>query len=342
MSNIYEELLENLLKNNKVALVTKFSDGIVEKSIFTGNDFFHDTLPEIEQAFAMGKPVCIENDKTIIVEPFSKNERMIIFGGGHISLCLAEFASKVGFSVVVVDDRAEFANRDRFPMAKQVICAPFQDAIKEIGLSESDYIVMVTRGHEQESEILKALFQEEKCKYYGMIGSKARVRGLKQVLANQGIEEKWLEEVRNPIGLDIGAQTPEEIAVAILAEVIMVKRTAKEGHVSVQTDVQMNVIEELAAGSLKPELKRAVVTLIETKGSTPRKAGAKMIVLEDGSIYGTVGGGEEEATMICQALETITTGVARITTLDISEKSGVQQGVLCGGTMKLLVELIHR
>lgn len=343
MNNIYEEILDNLKRTDRVALVCRFNNGDVEKRLYTGNDFFHDTLPEIDKVFATGKPACIHKQGTeiILIEPFLKNERMIIFGGGHISLSLAEFASKVGFEVVVIDDRAEFANKTRFPFAKEVLCAPFEKAIKKLDLCSLDYVVMVTRGHEQESEIIKSLSQEKSCKYYGMIGSRARVKGLKQVLAASGIDEKWLEEIHNPIGLDIGAQTPEEIAIAILAEVIMEKRVKKEKEsTAVETDVQMKVIEELAVKKLKPDMKRALVTLIETKGSTPRKAGAKMIVFEDGSIYGTIGGGEEEATMISQALETIYTGVARVTTLDISEKSKVQQGVLCGGTMKLLVEQV--
>lgn len=129
-----------------------------------------------------------------------------------------------------------------------------------------------------------------------MIGSRRRVEELKTYLEeNKHLPHDWLKRIHSPIGLNIGAVTPEEIAVSILSELILVKRTLRPNP-PYPSDVDLNVILELAnPPKERADQKKALVTIIETKGSTPRKAGANMIVYEDGSVYGTIGGGCAEA-----------------------------------------------
>ena len=309
----------------------------------TDDAFFEDAPEIVKRAFAEGKPIAEKVESgNILVEPFCKDERMIILGGGHVSLALAEFASKIGFSVIVVDDRPGFSNKARFPFASETICDSFEHAIPLLGINGMDYVVLVTRGHKHDGDCLRALSKETATKYLGMIGSRRRVAGLKDVLEEEGISRAWLDSIYTPIGLNIGAVTPEEIGISILAEIIQVKRQPKKDENAVlHSDVEMEVIEKLAiVPDKRKNVKKAVVTIIETKGSAPRKAGAKMIVYEDGMIEGTVGGGCAEANLMGIARGVIKTGGYRIEKVDLTNEVAGEEGMVCGGTMTMLIEAV--
>lgn len=279
----------------------------------------------------------------IFVEPFTRESRMILLGGGHVSLALEEFAARTGFAVTVVDDRLTFANKVRFPLAKEVLCEEFGRAIEKLDIHRSDYVVLLTRGHRHDGDCLRSLAKQEKTVYLGMIGSRRRVRELKDQLAEEGVSRDWLESIHTPVGLDIGAVTPEEIAIAILAEVIMVKRKPAGGNgVRVlQSDIDMEVTADLAQAPEKmQDMRRATVTIMETKGSTPRKAGAKMIVYENGMIQGTIGGGCAEANLMQYAREIIRNGGYKICHVDMTGTVAEDEGMVCGGTMQVLIECV--
>ena len=341
--NTYLELLEKLEKYGKAAKLTTLSDKC-EKEIVTEESIFED-LPEIvKKAFFDGKPVLEQKEgKIIIAEPFCKEERLILLGGGHISLALVEFATKTGFSVTVVDDRPSFANEARFPFADKVICDSFEEAIPKLDIQPVDYIVLVTRGHKHDGVCLRMLAKETETKYIGMIGSRRRVAGLKDALCEEGIDRAWLEKIHTPIGLSIGAVTPEEISIAILAELIQVRRMPKEeGQQTVRSDVELEVIEKLAnIPKNRVGVKKATVTVIETKGSTPRKAGAKMIVYEDGFTEGTIGGGCAEASLAAISREVIKNGGYRMETVNLTNDIAAEEGMVCGGVMTMLIEAVQ-
>ena len=143
-------------------------------------------------------------------------ERLILCGGGHVSLEVAHIARRLEFELVVIDDRPEFASRERFPMAGQVVCAPFLEALDGLGSRESDYYVILTRGHAHDRDCLEHVLRG-KYAYAGMIGSRTKVAAVKAALEAAGIARKILDGVHSPIGLSIGAQTPAEIAVSIAA-----------------------------------------------------------------------------------------------------------------------------
>lgn len=159
----------------------------------------------------------------LMLEPVVPAERLIILGGGHVGQALTSLAELSGFPVVVVDDRPFFANGGLFPAGTQVICDDFSRAIARLAPGSTDYVVIVTRGHQYDRVCLKQLAGCQLA-YIGMIGSKRRVAGLFDELAQEGVSREWLEKVHSPIGLNIGAETPAEIAVSILAELIQVKR----------------------------------------------------------------------------------------------------------------------
>lgn len=152
-----------------------------------------------------------------------QKSKAIIAGGGHISLPLSQILSMAGFQVTVIDDRPEFANRARFPQAEQVFCEDFTRALSTIHIDRDTAVIIVTRGHRYDLDCLRAVINSSAC-YLGMIGSRRRIRSIIEQMIEEGMSENAVKRLYAPIGLDIGAQTPEEIAVSIAAEVIAVYR----------------------------------------------------------------------------------------------------------------------
>jgi xanthine dehydrogenase accessory factor len=162
----------------------------------------------------------------IFIEPVLPPASLYIFGAGHVSVSLYKVARNAGFDVTVIDDRETYANRERFPDAKAVIADDFDRAMAGLTPSESSYIVIVTRGHRDDMRVLRWAVQT-RAKYVGMIGSKRKTIAVFRELTQQGIPAQLFTRVHAPVGLDIGAITPEEIAVAITAELIAVRRHAE-------------------------------------------------------------------------------------------------------------------
>lgn len=163
----------------------------------------------------------------VYLEPIVPKPMVLIFGAGHISLSLCRISSLVGFRVVVIDDRLEFASRERFPEADEVIAEEFSQVMKQLRVTRASYLVIVTRGHASDQEVLEWALGTE-AKYIGMIGSRRKIQTIYDNLRAKGIPPERLSRVHAPIGLKIGALTPEEIAVSIVAEMIQVRRGKKE------------------------------------------------------------------------------------------------------------------
>jgi xanthine dehydrogenase accessory factor len=159
----------------------------------------------------------------IFVEPILPPASLYIFGAGHVSVNLYKVAKGAGFDVTVVDDREAYASRERFPEANEVIAEDFDRVMVRLAPNESSYIVIVTRGHRDDMRILRWAVQTP-ARYIGMIGSKRKTIAIFRELTKEGIAPALFERVHAPVGLDIGAVTPEEIAVAITAELIAVRR----------------------------------------------------------------------------------------------------------------------
>lgn len=159
----------------------------------------------------------------IFLEPILPAALLYIFGAGHVSASLYKTAKDAGFDVIVVDDRETYANRERFPEAQEVIADDFDRAIQRLDIRESAYIVIVTRGHRDDMRVLRWAVGT-KARYVGMIGSKRKTIAIFRELRREGLPAQLFERVHAPIGLDIGAVTPEEIAISITAELIAVRR----------------------------------------------------------------------------------------------------------------------
>jgi xanthine dehydrogenase accessory factor len=159
----------------------------------------------------------------VFVDPVTGAQRLIIVGAGHIAQPLAALGSMLGFHVTVIDDRASFANRERFPDADEIVVKPFTAAIDSLGLDRHCYLISVTRGHAFDEEVLRAALKQPEC-FIGMIGSRRRVKATLTRIEEDGFDPKRLDQIHAPIGVDIAAETPAEIAVSVIAEIIRERR----------------------------------------------------------------------------------------------------------------------
>lgn len=169
----------------------------------------------------------------VYLEVLAPPPRLVIAGAGHIARPLATLGALCGFSVTVVDDRPEYADRRLFPQADSVVCRPFTEFFQELACDPQTHVVLVTRGHRHDEDCLRCLAGRP-AGYLGMIGSRRRTRAVFADLEAEGVDPRWLDQVHAPIGLDIGARTPEEIALAIMAEIIKVRRGGRAASLSLR------------------------------------------------------------------------------------------------------------
>ncbi|MGH9574467.1 MAG: XdhC family protein [Candidatus Acidiferrales bacterium] len=161
----------------------------------------------------------------IFIEPILPQPMLYIFGGGHVAASAANVAHLAGFAIGIVDDREAFANAQRFPMAS-AIHTSFDDAFEKIRPTASTYLLIVTRGHKDDMRVLAWAVRTD-ARYIGMIGSRRKVISVYRALEREGFSEKEFQRVHAPVGLEIGALSPEEIGVSIAAELIAVRRNAQ-------------------------------------------------------------------------------------------------------------------
>jgi xanthine dehydrogenase accessory factor len=257
MTDIYQEIMKIKEAGEEAALVTIVSatgstpreegtkmlvkpDGAIAGTI-GGGSLEAQVIEEAIGVIKQGKPKHLHmslsakeageagmicgGDLEVFIEPILMTPTLYIFGGGHISLSLARIAKLIGFKIAVIDDRAEYANAERFPEAEMVLADDFTKAFSKLKIDKTSYIVIVTRGHQNDELVLEWAISTP-AKYIGMIGSKSKVKTTYSHLLTKGVSKETLDSVHSPIGLAIDAQTPEEIAVSILAEIIKVRRSA--------------------------------------------------------------------------------------------------------------------
>jgi xanthine dehydrogenase accessory factor len=204
---LIEQIIHRLQTGQSVALVTPFE---ANQSPYIASSAITSATLNVANAF---------------VEILHPPPLLLIVGAGHVGVQLATVAALVGFQVAIQDDRPEWANPQRYPQACKIFTEPISSAIEQIAQHDQLYAALVTRGYQYDLEALTALLQRDRpCQYIGMIGSEKRVQQVFQAVEAMGIAEEKLRSVYAPIGLDIGALTPEEIAISIGAELILVRR----------------------------------------------------------------------------------------------------------------------
>jgi xanthine dehydrogenase accessory factor len=327
MRKLYRDLIQALNGGQEAILVTSWDAAGVSKSLHLAAEWTKDDIASIQKNG--------ESEKVVAAEYFAPKSRLIVFGGGHIAVPLSQMAFLLKFDVTIFDDRPTFANRARFPTAKEVLCDRFERAGESLTIRGNDYVVIATRGHRHDQECLRSVLRGCFPRYAGMVGSRRRVAVMRRQMTEEGFSPDLLERLHVPIGLSIGAATPEEIALSILAEIVQDKRQGP-GQKRICSDTEP--IEWLACPE-NDDKKAALVTVLSTKGPTPREAGAKMLVLPDGVGVGSIGGGCAEADAARDAREILQNGGCRFKTVDMTDIAE-DDGMMCGGTMEVLIEAV--
>ena len=160
----------------------------------------------------------------VFIEPITPLPRLMIIGAGHVSVAMVPLAKRLGFQVSVAEDRAEFTLKERFPEADEVSCVPIDKISEYIQTHTLDYVVLVNRQSSYDPDWLKAISQKQEAKYIGCIGSRMRAKTMLNNLRKLNLSEEFIQSIHTPIGLEINAETPEEIALSILAEITSIRR----------------------------------------------------------------------------------------------------------------------
>ena len=266
-----------------------------------------------------------------IVEWFGRRPEAVLCGGGHISQALCRILKLLDFYVTVIDDREEFANSHRFEQADAIVCESFEQVFRKNSFGPGAYYVIVTRGHEFDYVCLKEISRLQSA-YVGMIGSRGKVqRTMERLRQEEDVSGGWIDSVKAPIGLDIGARTPEEIAVSIAAQMIEVKRRDKR---------EVEYLDHAIAECLKSGKAGVLMTVIEKKGSSPGKTGSRMFLDDEGSSCGTIGGGSLEHQALMDGWKCLSSRESKIVEYDLSNDAAARLGMICGGRIRVLFEMM--
>lgn len=304
------------------ALLEALRHGNVERFTFLGTG---------DEALFQGGRMIYATDsgfdysKADLHETVKAPPHLVLFGAGHVGKALYDIAALQDMAVTVLDDRKELLTAERFPKAER-ICAAFEELLsREYGII-SPYFIIFTHGHAADNECLRYALRHPS-PYIGMIGSKAKSQRALEMMRAEGFEEERIKTVHTPIGLSIGAETPEEIAISIMAEIISVFR--KEANA---------VIADIDLLRLEAEKGGISVRIVSKAGSAPRAIGTEMLVTEE-CTAGTIGGGAIELEAIKEARRMLKDGRRYLLCHhDLSPDGDI--GMVCGGNETLLFRAI--
>jgi len=218
-----------LLVREDGSMMGTVGGGCVEAEVWNAAREVIDTEKPRHLNFSLGQDAAYDNglicggQLNIFVEPVVPQPRAYIFGGGHVSKSISKVATLAGFSTVIVDNREAFANRERFPEAEETYAEEYEDVFGKLTVTSSTYVIIVTRGHRDDMRVLRWAVTTP-ARYVAMIGSKRKTISVVHELEKEGFSRELFEKVFAPMGLEIGAESPEEIAISVVAEMIAVRR----------------------------------------------------------------------------------------------------------------------
>jgi xanthine dehydrogenase accessory factor len=218
-----------LLVREDGSMAGTIGGGCVEAEVWNAAREVMETERARQMNFTLGQDAAYDNglicggQLSVFVEPVVPQPRAFIFGAGHISKSISKVATLAGFASVIVDNREAFANKERFPEADEIFAEEYEDVFPKLAVRDTSYVIIVTRGHRDDMRVLRWAV-ETNAKYIAMIGSKRKVIGVVKELEKEGIQRSVFERIFAPMGFEIGAITPEEIAVSVVAEMIAVRR----------------------------------------------------------------------------------------------------------------------
>ena len=325
---VYEAVLQAWQRGEELLVFTELTAEPGKKELAGPNH------PEFSQWAGQKLPVICERDgQSWLVERVGGVPEIILVGGGHVARAVAQLAHFLEFHVSVLDDRPEFVTAERFPEA--VRYSGDIAAVLQREFSPQGYYVIVTRGHKDDLRALEQILPKS-YRYVGMIGSRGKVALTMARLREAGWDDRKLREVHAPIGLAIGAVTPAEIAVSIMAEILRVRQPFSGDRT--QNEV-FDALQRLLSGTVAGPA--VMATIIDKKGSSPRGVGSKMLVTAHGDAYGTIGGGAvEHAAQVFAAAMARDGGTAVIRDYDLGPGDTTQLGMICGGHIQVLFEVV--
>ncbi len=252
-------------------MVGTIGGGCTEAEVWqAARDVIESEKPRMLQ-FNLGQDAAYDNGLIcggrldVYVEPVLPLPRALIFGAGHISKSLSRVATQAGFATTVIDNRENYANRERFPEAAEVVAAEYEDVFPRLPTNGATYAVIVTRGHRDDMRVLRWAVGQP-LRYIGMIGSKRKTIEVVRHLRDEGVPLERLSGIHAPMGLDIGAVTPEEIAVAVVAEMIGCRRNAERSWSAISLSVfAAGVPRALEASGAPAEPASETGVLVEAK-----------------------------------------------------------------------------
>lgn len=288
----------------------------------------------VSRAFQDGRPHVVATGALpgfLLADPVLPLPQLVVAGAGHVAEALVPVAKAAGFSVTVVDDRPGFAAPGRFPGAR-VAAQDMVQFLQGMPGGPRAFVIVASRSHALDRELLRVALSK-RLAYLGVLASRRRAAALREEL---GLGE-MPQALRGPVGLPIGSETPAEIAVSIVAELVAVRRGAPPfaGGVAVPCgDAESHAVWQALAEATARGERCALATVVRVEGSTPRGPGARMLVREDGGSVGTIGGGEAEARVRERCVAAMARGKSGLERLSYEEG----QDAPCGGTAEVFVE----
>ena len=244
--------LATVVNSKTIDIGTKIlimENGSIEEG--QGNPTFESEVISIGKkvaAFGENQFFNASDGSQVYMEGFTTPPTLILIGGGHVNKTVSNLANTLGFRIIVVDDRAEFANKERFPEAEKVFIAEYENSLNNLQVNSNSYIVVATRGHKYDDVALASAIQTP-ARFVGLLGSKRKSILIYKNLISNEVPLERIQEVHAPIGLNIGALTPEELAVSIMAEIIMVRRGGNGASMKMEKEYLQKVVSHRGAES---------------------------------------------------------------------------------------------
>ena len=287
-----------------------------------------------EQKDFAGAGIGFFDGQEVFYERLPLKMRVVICGAGYVAQALVKICSILGYDTTVIEDRPSFAEEARRAGARQVVCDSFEHALEDIAGGPGVFYVIMTRGHRYDMECLHKVLRKPFA-YIGLMASRRRAAAVRESLVGEGFSKETTALIHSPVGLMIGAQTPEEIAVSVCAELIQVMQEYQTAD-GFSDEMLDKLCDTGGPGCV-------LATIIKKNGPAPRKPGTKMLICEDGRCIGTIGGGCSEAEIVRLARLMIHQHHPKLVRhiVDLSEMADDGEGMACGGTIEVLLEVIR-
>ena len=339
MRGLFTELSKDSDALHRI-MATVLESGAASKTLIYGYDikycsgnkkFFQKNLDEIVDVRMTG--VYEIGGREVYCEVLEELPELVVCGAGHVGAACIQAASNLDMHITCIEDREQFAEVARDMGAHEVLVGDYGSMLDSIRGGDNYYFLAMSRAHAFDEVCLEKILAK-KSAYVGMLGSSGKIRKIRSDLEEKGVPREVFDKVHTPVGLNISANTPQEIAIAVMAEIISIKNTGKV----ISSAFDHEQLDAIAADPGDPML----LTVIRKHMASPRDPGTKMIVTSDGEKWGTVGGGAAEHQALRIAREHIADPAFITEIIRVGDADKSDDGMVCGGVIDVLFERILR